>query len=264
MDSVSSKGVDKNKSGFTVRFDYRIVSVVLLVVIAVMLAMWQPWNAAPSSSARTISVTGNATVKATPDEYVFYPSYQLKDADKATASQMATDKQNGVVAGLKKLGITDAQIKADSAGYNSYYDSTNNDYNYTVSITVTVDSKALSQKVQDYLLATTPDGQITPSASFSAALQKKLEAQARDQATKDARAKAEQSAKNLGFEVGKVKNVDDSGFGGGSGCGGGMVCPMTALASGANDSSAKATQSLTVQSGQNELDYTVTVVYYVK
>jgi len=265
--SVSSNSQDKKASNkFSLSLDLRVVVVILLLVIVGMLVAWHPWNSAPNSSARTVSVSGEATVKATPDEYVFYPSYQLKNADKSTASNQATDKQNEVVAGLKKVGLTDNQIKVNTGGYEAFFDNTNDTYNYTVSITATVDSKDLAQKVQDYLVSTTPDGQVTPTAQFSKAMQKKLESQARDQATKDARAKAEQSAKNLGFSLGRVKSVDDSGFGGGvGGCGRGLVCPMMstegAPAANATD---KATTSIAVQPGQNDLDYSVTVVYYVK
>jgi len=259
--SISSNGVDnKNKGSFTLRFDYRIMVVVLLVIIAVMLALWRPWSSAHSNSARTISVTGDATIKATPDEYIFTPNYQLKDADKSVASQMAVDKQNQVVAGLKKLGVADSQIKADQAGYTSFYDQVTDAYNYADTLTITIESKDLAQKVQDFLVSTAPDGQVTPTAQFSHSLQTKLEAQARDQATKDARAKAEQSAKNLGFALGKVKSVNDGGFIGGSRCGGDYLCPLTASGTyGAGSAS-----SLSIQPGQNNLDYSVTVVYYVK
>ena len=263
VSSDSKKQQASNKLNLSI--DLRLIVIVLLLVIVCMLAAWRPWNSADSTAARTISVSGEATVKATPDEYVFYPSYQLKDADKATASSKATAKQQEVVAGLKKVGLSDTQIKADTAGYNSYFDETSNTYNYTVSITVTVDNKDLAQKVQDYLVSTTPDGQITPTGQFSKSLQNKLESQARDQATKDARAKAEQSAKNLGFSLGKVKSVDDSGFGGVGGCSGrGVLCPMMTTEGSAAPADSKAVTSIAVQPGQNELNYSVTVVYYVK
>ena len=152
--------------------------------------------------------------------------------------------------------MPDSKIKADSSGYNYnyYYDSINQNYNYTLSLTITLSDKALTQKVQDYLVSTNPSGSVSPQANFSDAKRKQLESQGRDAATKEARAKADQSAKNLGFKVGHVKSVNDSDSGGGP--------IVNSLASGANLDVKQ--QSLAVQSGENDLSYSVTVVYYLK
>jgi uncharacterized protein YggE len=246
-----------NKNRLNVRLDLRWVSLVLLVIIIVMLAVWRPWESGPTDASRTITVTGESTLKTAPDEYVFYPQYTFKDADKTAALADLTATQDEIVAGLKKLGVADNKIKADSSGYNYnyYFDDTNKTYNYTLALTVTVDDKALTQKVQDYLVSTSPTGSVSPQASFSDAVRKKLESQGRDAATKEARSKADQSAKNLGFKVGKVKSVSDSGNGGG-------IMPMYSTMEAGDSSAAK--QSLAVQPGENELSYSVTVVYYVK
>jgi uncharacterized protein YggE len=252
---VSSSKQKNNK--LNISLDFRVLCVVLLLVIAVMLAIWQPWNAQSTNSSRTISVTGDSTLKAVPDEYVFNPQYEFKDADKAAALAGLTPKQAEVVAGLKKLGVADNQIKADTNGYsNSYFDETAGLYHYSISLQVTVADKALVQKVQDYLLTTEPTGSVSPQASFSDATRKKLESQGRDAATKEARAKADQSAKNLGFKVGAVKSVTDSGNGNGD------AFPMYSTLEAGSASDTK--QSLSVLPGQDELTYSVTVVYYVK
>jgi len=82
-----------------------------------------------------------------------------------------------------------------------------------------------------------------------------LENQARDEATKDARAKADQSAKNLGFKVAAVKAVNDgSGFGG-------YPYPTIDYAEGLKADDSRS--SLTIQPGENDLSYTVTVTYFI-
>jgi uncharacterized protein YggE len=97
---------------------------------------------------------------------------------------------------------------------------------------------------------------VSPQANFSDAKRKDLERQARDAATKDARAKADQSAKNLGFKVGLVKTVTDgTGFGG-------IIYPLTA--SGVAKATDLSQPSLAIQPGENDLSYTVTVTYYLK
>jgi uncharacterized protein len=253
----SSTPAFKSPQTVKLSLDLRWVAVALLVIIAAMLLMWKPWHR-PVTDSRTINVSGDAKVTATPDEFVFYPSYQSKNSDKAAALKELADKSNQVVTALKKLGVADKDIKTNGSGYDYpiYYGANSGDATYDLQITVTVNNKDLAQKVQDYLLTTTPTGSVTPQASFSDQKRKSLESTARDQATKDARAKADQMGKNLGFKVGKVKSVDDgSGFEG-------IVRPMIAngMASSAEDKST----SLTVQPGENELPYSVTVVYYIR
>lgn len=258
-DEIPSVSTQKNTNKLNIGLDLRLICIVLVLVIVAMLAVWRPWASGPTDAARTITVTGESTLKATPDEYVFSPQYDFKDADKATALANLTAKQDEIVTALKKMGVPDSKIKADSSGYNYsyYYDDTNRTNNYTLSLTITLSDKALTQKVQDYLLGTDPTGSVSPQASFSDAKRKQLESQGRDAATKEARAKANQSAKNLGFKVGAVKSVSDVGSPGG------LTPVYSTLESGSN-LAVDAKQSLTVQSGQNDLAYSVTVVYYLK
>lgn len=255
-DEIVTNGNRKNPSKLTIGLDLRLICAVLLLVIVAMLVIWKPWGGEPTDASRTISVTGESTLKATPDEYVFSPQYEFKDTDKATALADLTAKQNEIVSALKKLGVPDSSIKADSNGndYRYEYDDIARTSNYSLVLTITLKDKDLTQKVQDYLLTTGPTGTVSPQASFSDATRKKLENQGRNAATKEARAKAEQSAHNLGFEVGAVKSVSDS-------ANGLATPPMYAMESGVN---ADTKQGLSVQPGQNELSYSVTVVYYLK
>jgi uncharacterized protein YggE len=96
---------------------------------------------------------------------------------------------------------------------------------------------------------------VTPSPTFSESKRKELESHARGKATEDARRKADQSAENLGFKVGAVKSVEEgSGFGG--------VIPFRGATTMEGD---KAVASdLSLQPGENELNYSVTVVYFIR
>lgn len=250
------------KTRLNIPLDFRWLSVALLVVIVAMLLVWKPWTSVNADN-RSVSVTGTATLKAEPDQFVFYPGYEFKNADKTKALAEMSAKSDEVVAGLKKLGVADKDIKTNSNGYEKY------DYpdgivmqgdaqTYQLNMTVTVATREMSQKVQDYLLTTNPSGQVSPQGSFSDAKRKELEDKARDEANKDARAKAEKSAKSLGYRLGKVKSVEDgAGFGGGpitlEGRGGGISASDDAKMS-----------MLRVQPGENDFNYSVTVVYFVK
>ena len=225
-----------------------------------MLVMWKPWQPNIKTSDRTITVTGNATLTATPDEYMFSPSYDFTNADKQTALGNLTKKSDEVIAKLKALGVVDSDIKSNSSGYNSgtYYLPVVNSggaYTYTLSLTITLHDSTLAQKVQDYLVTTGPTGDVSPTADFSTAKQQALQGQARDKAEQDARAKADQSAKNLGFKVDQVKSVADGSLDNGAG---------PRILNGATDATAQGvTPKLSVQPGQNDFTYSVSVVYYI-
>lgn len=233
------------------------LSALLAIALVAMLLLWHPWDTAPAADARTVSVSGSTTLKAEPDEYVFYPSYEFKNADKAAGLAELTAKSDEVVAGLKKAGVADKDIKTDASGYRDYYfyDQESRMHTYTLQVTATTHTRDAAQKAQDYLVSTNPTGAVSPQATFSEAARKKLESRGRNEATKDARAKAEQQAENLGFKIGKVKSVkdNDDNYGG--------ITPMLAQGSAIMNEDAK---SFTVQPGQNDLTYSVQVTYYIK
>lgn len=229
---------------------------------------WQPWHSSTAqNSDRTISVTGESILQSEPDQFNFNPNYEFKDANRDAALASLSSKNTELVAKLKALGVADSGIKTNASDYGRggvYYsgDSMSKDANvsYTLQLTITIQNKDLAQKVQDYLTTTSPSGSITPYNSFSDSKRKQLESQARDAATKDARAKAEQSARNLGFTLGNVKSVSDgSGFG--------IAEPAVGKAMSATDSVSSVppvAPSITVQPGQDPLSYSVTVEYYLK
>ena len=237
--------------------DYRWISLGLAAVVVAMLFVWKPWTA--KATDRTIDVTGTATVSATPDEFVFYPTYEFTNADKTKALEQMTSKSEEVVSGLKKLGVDDKDIKTNSDSW-SYplmkLEDGSQRSTYTLRLTVTTNEEKLTQKVQDYLVSTTPTGTISPQATFSEKKRKEVENQGRLEASKDARKKAEESAQNLGFKIAAVKTVND-----GSGYGGVFPTDSRAVTMEASDSFSS---SLIVQPGENDLTYTVTVTYYIK
>lgn len=230
----------------------------LILVILVLVALWRPWQEEFGPDSRTVEVTGTATVKAEPDEFVFNPLYQFKSDDKEAALQQMSAKSETIVKKLKELGLSDHQIKTNSSGYEDgiylpakSVDSTT----YTLNLTITAGNRETAQKVQDYLVSTKPVGTVSPYATFSKAKQKELESKARDEAISDARSKAEQSARNLGFAIAAVKSVvDGQGFGG----------PVPLYGRDITATTDSAAPSLEVQPGENELSYAVTVVYFIR
>ena len=247
-----------NKTSLNLVLDYRLITVVLLAVIVAMLLVWKPWSGAAGTE-RTVKVTGQATITAEPDEYVFYPTYQFKNASKETALAELTKKSDELVSKLKALGVADNKLKTNASGQNGYDYIYNEDRSltYTLQLTVTAGDKALAQKVQDYLMSTSPTGSVSPQPGFSNTMRKVLESKARDEATQDARAKADQSAKNLGFKVAKVKTVEDgSGFG--------DIYPVSSMAQDSAGGSLEVQPKLAIQPGENDIVYSVSVIYFVR
>lgn len=248
-----------NTTSFTIKVDFRIVSAALLLIIVGMLALWQPWSA--PSAARKITVSGAATIQAVPDEFVFSPSFERSGTDAAAMKNDLNTFGTKLVSDLKKLGVADSSIKLDSSSYDGYYSYTPTDQQQTISLraTITVTSKDLVQKVQDYLAGTDAKGQLTAQAQFSDTKQKQLQSLARQDAIANARQEAEQTAQGLGAKLGKVLEVNDvstPNFG----CNGlGIICPMNSALAGQSADKA----SLPVTPGMNELQASVSVVFAI-
>ena len=237
-----------------------VITILLAIALVVSVIIWKPWQANIKASDRTISVTGTATVTATPDQYVFSPSYDFSNGVQQTALSELTSKSTDLVAKLKALGVADSSIKTDSSGYNngSYYlpvQDNSGTFTYTLDLTITINNASLAQKVQDYLVTTNPTGNVSPSVDFSSAKKIIVQNQARNAAEKNARTQADQSATNLGFKVDKVKSVVDGSLD--------AYSTRPLYASGVSSGANSATPQLTVQPGQNDLSYSVGVVYYI-
>ncbi len=239
---------------------------IVLLVLALAILACRPQFRRSDISTRSITVHGIATITSEPDEYIFYPQYSFTNVDPAAALKEATAKNTEITDNLRKLGVADKKIKFDTSGFQntSYYPEPKNSKPdqtiYNDSLTVTVGDKRLAQKVQDYLVSTSPTGSISPQAGFSENLKNRLEVRGRNQAAVDARAKADQSAKNLGFRIGAVKSVEDGSMD--------QNIRPYAASDGASPISIETTKesspSLAVQSGENKLTYMVTVVFYLR
>jgi uncharacterized protein YggE len=260
---TTEKPPSKNRLQVSFPLDLRLVVFLLLAVIAAMIILWRPWDHTFDANARTVEVTGEATLSAEPNEYSFSPTYTFKNADKAAAIDESGKKQAELVKQLKVLGVADKQINTAIDGYEDYpyppvyyNNQPTMEYNYSLQLTVTVPGRVQAQKVQDYLATTSPVGAVTPAAGFSDTKRKELESKAREQASRDARSKADQSAQNLGFTVRGVKKVSDgTGFGGPGDIQSGLMS-----ATGSNAQMA----APTIQPGENKYTYAVTVTYFIK
>lgn len=208
---------------------------------------------------RSMTVEGTTTIKAVPDNFVFYPQFEIAETDKSKVKEALAAKSTDVINRLKELGLKDKDIQLNASQYDDYTmkgspDGATSDImpqQTTASMTITVNDKALAQKVQDYLGTTDATGQLTPQATFSQEKQRQLTSEAEAKAITDAKEKADTLAKNLDSRRGKVitiNPVDD----------GPIAYPMME----ANDSSARS--SLPIQPGTNEFTYRISVKFELK
>lgn len=167
----------------------------------------------------TSTFTGEATVKAAPDEYVFYPRYEAEGETASEANSKVAEIGNGVVNKLAELGVDKSKISTNTYSSPDYpviepetpkADVSTAEY----ALTVTVDDFDLAKKVLDYLSTTDVIGNLTPQSTFKEATRKKLETEARQKALADAKVKVEDTAEALGVKVGNLVSVTDQSFGG--------------------------------------------------
>lgn len=249
---------NQQNTKLNVNISYKTVSAVFFVAIVAMLFIWKPWNNT-SAAVRKIMVSGEATIKAIPDEYMLSPYFEFTDADRAKATEALSSQSTAISAKLKEIGVKDEQIKSNTSGYDRFYgyilptDSSAN--TLQLSYTITVNDKDTAQKVQDYMLTLKPKGQISPQAQFSESKKKELQDQARTKAIDDAKSNAQKTASQLGAKVGKVITISDASGGGWP------IAYGMSVAEAKADASAS---SVPVQVGQNDFSFMVSVEYELR
>jgi uncharacterized protein YggE len=234
-----------------------VIQTLLIVIILGMLVWSKPWDQQSSSQTRKITVSGQATIEAEPDEYTFSPYFQKTGSDREALKTELTKSTNEAVAKLKELGVEEKDIKVDASSYEYWYNENGSQSPMTFSLQISVSSKELVQKVQDYLLTLDLEGQLTPQATFSEDKRKELDKQAIEKASDDAKSKADAQAKLLGTKLGKVIEVSQ---------GSESIFPIAydaKLSAGMAESDASRS-SMPVLPGQNEYTQTVSVTYELK
>ena len=159
--------------------------------------------------------TGKAT--AVPDTGFVTIGISQDSATVADAQQKVNDVMNKIINDLKKEGINEKDIKTNSYNVNPKYDYTmmpsrNNTNGFTVSQNLEINVKPIEKINKVIDIATSDGANIVNQASFgfSDELKKKLENQAREEAVKDARTKAESLAQAAGIRLGRVVDVQEN------------------------------------------------------
>ncbi len=232
------------------------LQLILLLLIAGTLLFYKPWNNSSTSDQRTVTVTGKATVEAAPSEFSFTPYFEQKGANESALRESLVGKANDLVATLKGAGVSEEDISIDANSYDRWYweDDSQEEGVMTVRVNIKVDNKELAQTVQDHLLTLDVKGQLSPRASFSDSQKDSLESKALEEASKDARERAETQANLLGADIGKVVRINEQPY----------VDYPAYYDAAITEEASPVSASLPVLPGQNEYSKTITVTYELK
>ena len=165
----------------------------------------------------TISVTGNGIAYGKPDIAIAQIGVQTRDENPGRAVSENTEKMNAVIAALKELGVEEKDIQTSNFSVYAQQNYDNNgaptDYTYVADNTVSVTIRNLS-KVGDALgKAVAAGANSIYGVSFGVSDQSALEAEARDKAMADAKARAEQLAAAAGVTLDQPLNISEYSYG---------------------------------------------------
>lgn len=251
----------------------RIAIVVVLALLAIFLGVKivEGINDFGRSENGTNSITVSGTGKASivPDIAQISFTVQETASTVAAAQDSATKRTNNALAAVKELGIDDKDVK--TTGYQVYPQYTSRPcpagaycadsgsqitgYQVSQSIEVKVRDTAKAGDVLQKL--GTLGVQNISGPNFMVDDDGKVQLEAREEAIKDARERAELLAKQLGVRLGKVVSFSESGG----------AIPYYAYGKGGEGFDMAVAQSApapTLPTGENETTVTVTITYEIR
>lgn len=249
----------------TIKFlnkSFVIAAVLILGVLVFFVGdMIYKFKSLEQTNAYQITVSGDGKVYAKPD--IALVSLGVNTTGKTTQDVITrnTEKMNAVIEAVKSLGVEEKDIQ--TTNYNLYPS-----YNYTEAAGRVFEGYELNQslevKIRDFTKvgeilqkATTAGANLTSNLQFTIEDQQQYKQEARAKAIEQAKANAENLAKVSGVKLGKLVNIYENysytptySTKSAYGMGGGVALEQAA--------------SPTIQSGQQEIQMTINLVYEVK
>jgi uncharacterized protein len=231
----------------------RIAAVALLVLAAAAFAGVGLPDSAGGASAQSegITVSGVGTVESVPDEAQMSFGVQTEAPSSREALARNSAQMEGVLAALKAAGIADQDIQTQDVSVWPKYDTMGQDaggYTARNSATVTIHELAKAGAVIE--AATRAGANEVSGPMLSSSRREKLEAQALEAAVDNARKKGEALAQAAGVGLGRVTAMVE---------GGGTPGPVLLDAA-----RASADKAVPIQSGQEEVQATVTITFSIE
>ena len=231
------------------RFRYVLLISGVLLVAAAIAGVAQPHlGGAATPSSTTITVTGNGTADATPDQASFDFGVQTNGSTASAALSQNAQQAQAIIDALKKAGIDATDIQTSQV---SLWPQTTSDgtqiTGYQASNTVTVTAPiGKSGDLVDAAVGAGANNVNGPNLSVSD--QSTYYAKALKQAVSDAQTKAQAIAAAAGLTLGGIVHIDDQGS------------QPTPIMYG-DALSAKAAAGTPIEAGSQQVQATVTVSY---
>jgi uncharacterized protein len=209
----------------------------------------------------TISVTGSGVAYGKPDIATMQIGVQSRNADPAQAVDDATAKMNAIMTALKGLGIDEKDIQTTNFSVSAQQDvdpdtgKPKDTFTYQVDNTVTVTVRDLSKVGEALGKAVGAGANNIYGVSFTVSDQSALEAEARDKAMADAKARAEQLAKAAGVTLDVPMSINEYSSG---------PIPYTADYKAAPALGVGGGGPVPVSTGQIQVNLQVNVTYIIK
>jgi uncharacterized protein len=217
--------------------------------------------ASDNTAQNGISASGTGTAVGEPDVMVLTVGVSAQRESIADAREAAASAQTAVIKALKDNGVKDDDIQTVQFNVSPQYDYTKLNgrgeiVGYVVSNVVTAKVRDLDKAGDAIDAATLAGGNdaVVQGVSFTIDDPTELQAKAREEAVKKARAQAEQLASNAGAKVGKLISISESSY-----------YPfydrgLPTAAGGVADSAAQTP----IETGQLEISVTVNVLFAIE
>lgn len=208
-----------------------------------------------------ITVVGTGTASVVPDIGVINVGVEVQADTVAAARTQAAETMSRIQAALKRSGVDDKDVQTQYFNIFPRYDQAKvptgapQIAGYTVNNQVTVKVRNIDKlsQVLDSAIAAGGNAVRVNSVGFAVDKPEQAQAQARDKAMADAKARAEQLAKQAGVQLGKVRSVSEVIAGAG---------PIPYPATGA--SAGKGGGPTPISSGEQEITASVSMVFEIK
>jgi uncharacterized protein YggE len=232
--------------------------IVLMVIVGILLIVITNQQFNTATTTNTVTFSGQGKVLAKPDVAVIDFSIVTESATSKAAQDDNSKKSKAVTDFLVKQGIDAKDIK--TTGYNIYpqYDYTNGRStlrSYQVNQTTQVKVRDLT-KTDDILSGVVSAG-ANQVNQFQLTIDKpeQLQEQARQDAIKDAQAKAKVLEEQLGIHLGRIVNFSEDNAG---------YVPRPYMMDSAKAMGMGGGSAPEISAGQNEINTNVSITYQIK
>ncbi len=183
------------------------IAAVAVLCFAALSAQGQEACANP----KIVRTTGTAELKVTPDQALIQLGVEHQSATAKNAKTAVTDASRKILAALKGLGIDDKDIQTEYLDLQPMIDNRKGSRitNFTAEQSLSVKVRDLS-RLDDVMDAVMSAGANNIGGiEYQSSELRKYKDQARDEAAKAAREKADALAKALGNQIGKTYSIEE-------------------------------------------------------